>query len=317
MLIDCHAHILPDAALRRFPIPDNPAYVTAEPRALGRMVEEHDRHGVTHAVVSDSFYMESSRDALPSWSAADRARLFNDGLAELVGRHAGRLFGLACVDPWDGEPSARELERSVRELGLVGALVNPANGGAYLDSPEAEPLLAAAESLDVPLFLHPSRDLPAPEHSAEFGLHLSLARPHQTATCVARMIYGGTLDRHPRLRLLLAHGGGTLPYLAGRLDATWCAYRPDRWLGPDLLTQPPSTYLSRLACDTNTWSAAAIRLAIDVFGLHHVLFGNDYPPVWFSLAESIQILDSAALPADILEAVRWRNAAELFRLPVG
>ena len=76
MLIDCHAHILPAQALRRFPDADSPRHVTGEPRALQRMLDEHDRVGVTHAVVSDAFYMESARDALRAWSSLDRARFF-------------------------------------------------------------------------------------------------------------------------------------------------------------------------------------------------------------------------------------------------
>jgi aminocarboxymuconate-semialdehyde decarboxylase len=328
VLIDCHAHVIPSAALRPFPEPEHPRYVTAERIALQRMLDEHDRVGVTHAVVSDSFYMESARDALPDWSAADRARLFNDGMVELTARYPGRLFGLGCLDPFGGEASARELERVVRELGLYGVLVNPsypstagsAGGPAdtpeYLDSPRAEPFLAAAEALGAPVFLHPSRDLPAPEDSAEFAMGVSLARPHQTAICISRMIYTGTLDRYPNLKILLAHAGGTLPYVAGRLDATWEGYRPGRWDGPDVLERPPSSYLARFACDTNTWSGPALRLAIETFGPGNVLFGNDRPPVWVPLDGPIAMLDQLRLSMSDLEAIRWRNAARFFALPL-
>lgn len=316
MLIDCHAHVIPSAALRPFPEPAHPRYVTAEPVALQRMLDEHDRVGVTHAVVSDSFYLESARDALPDWSAVDRARLFNDGMVELTGRYPGRLFGLGCVDPLGGEASARELERVTGELGLFGVLINPSDGTEYLDLNRAEPFLAAAEALGAPLFLHPSRDLPAPEDSREYALNVSLARPHQTAICISRMIYGGTFDRYPGLRLLLAHAGGTLPFLAGRLDATWEGYRPGRWDGPDLLTRPPSSYLSRLCCDTNTWSAPALRLAIETFGVEQVLFGNDRPPVWVPLDGPVAMLDELGLADADLEAIRWRNAARFFGLPL-
>src|SRR3954447_26938396 len=159
MLIDCHAHVIPSAALRPFPEPTHPRYVTAEAVALQRMLDEHDRVGVTHAVLSDSFYMETSRDALPAWTAEDRAKLFNDGMVELCGRYPGRLFGLGCVDPWGGHASVRELERARRELGLFGVLVTRAHPGAgrsggsapdgpdCLDSPRAEPFLAAADAL--------------------------------------------------------------------------------------------------------------------------------------------------------------------------
>lgn len=321
MLIDCHAHVIPSAALRRFPDAEHPRYVTAEPVALQRMLDEHDRVGVTHAVISDSFFMESARDALPDWLPLDRARLFNEGMADLVGRYPGRLFGLGCLDPFDGEASARELERISRDLGLYGVLVNPSypstggpDGPEYLDSPRAEPFLAAAEALGVPIFLHPSRDLPAPEDSREFALGVSLARPHQTAICISRMIYTGTLDRHPDLKLLLAHAGGTLPYLAGRLDGTWEGYRPGRWDGPDVLTRPPSSYLGRLWCDSNTWSAPALKLAIETFGMEHVMFGNDRPPVWVPLDGPVAMLTELGLVDDDLAAIRWKNAARFFRL---
>src|SRR6476469_7855201 len=88
-LVDCHAHVVPAAALARFPDPASPRYVTAEEVALQPMLDEHDRVGVTHAVVSDSFYMESARNALPAWSSLDRARLFNDGMVELMARYPG------------------------------------------------------------------------------------------------------------------------------------------------------------------------------------------------------------------------------------
>jgi aminocarboxymuconate-semialdehyde decarboxylase len=309
--------------MRRFPESTHPRYVTAEAVALQRMLDEHDRVGVTHAAVSDSFYMETSRDALPAWSAEDRARLFNDGMVELCGRYPGRLFGLGCVDPWDGEAAAREVERATRKLGLVGVLVNPGYpsgagpaGAEYLDSPRAEPFLAAVEALGAPIFLHPSRDLPAPDDSRDFAMGVSLARPHQTAICISRLIYAGTLDRHPNLPLLLAHAGGTLPFLAGRLDGTWQGYRPGRWDGPDVLTRPPSSYLGRLACDTNTWSAPALRLAIETFGVSNVLWGNDRPPVWVPLDGPLAMLAELGLGAADLEAIRWRNVVRFFGLPL-
>ena len=285
---------------------------------LSRMLEAQAAAGVTHALLSDSFYMESAAEALPSWSPMDRARLYNDALAALIARHRGRFFGLGCVDPFAGD-AARELERMVDELGFVGALVNPSDapaGRRYLDDPACGPLLATAAARGCPLFVHPSRDLPAGEHFEDFVLSLIVGRPTQTAVCAARLIFTGTLDRHPRLALLLAHGGGVLPPMAGRLDATWRAYRPDRWHGPDVLTAPPSSYLTRFHVDTNVWSAPALRLLLEVLGPSRLLIGNDQPPVWFPLGESLALLDGLALSRDQREAIRWSNAARLFGLPV-
>jgi aminocarboxymuconate-semialdehyde decarboxylase len=102
--------------------------------------------------------------------------------------------------------------------------------------------------------------------------------------------------------------------MAGRLDATWRAYRPDRWQGPDVLTVPPSSYLRRFHVDSNVWSLPALRLLLEVLGAERILVGNDQPPVWFPLAESLALLDQLALPAADRDAVRWGNAARLFAL---
>ena len=316
-LIECHAHVLPDAVLARFPDPGSPRYVTAERRVLSRMLEAQDAEGITHALVSDSFFMETSAEALPSWPSIDRARLYNDALAALLARHPRRLAGLGCVDPWAGEAAARELERMVTTLGFAGALVNPSDGRRYLDDETCRPLLSEAERLDRPLFVHPTRDLPAADHYEDFVLSLIMGRPTQTAVCAARLIFTGALDRHPRLKLLLAHGGGVLPYVAGRLDATWRAYRPDRWHGPDVLSTPPSEYLRRFHTDTNVWSLPALRLLLDVLGPDRLLVGNDQPPVWFPLGESLALLDRLALSPLDREAVHWSNAARLFGLVPG
>src|SRR5262249_782603 len=158
------------------------------------------------------------------------------------------------VDPFAGEAAARELERMVTRLGFLGALVAPSDGRRYLDDPAAQPLLACAESLGRPLFVHPARDLPAGGHYPEFVLVLGGGRPAPPAVCAARLIFTGTLDRFPRLQLLLAHAGGMLPWVAGRLDAAWMGYRPERWTGVDVLARPPSSYLRRFHCDSNTWS---------------------------------------------------------------
>jgi aminocarboxymuconate-semialdehyde decarboxylase len=316
-LIDCHAHVVPDAALARFPGRGSANYVTAESRVLGRMLKLHDSHGVSHALVSDSFFMENAAEELPSWTEADRAKLYNDALAALIDRHKGRLIGLGCVDPFTGEAAAREFHRMIGELGFVGALINPSNGARYLDDPACAPLLDAAEKLGRPLFVHPSRDLACAEHYADFVMSLMVGRPAQTAVCASRLIFTGTLDRHPHLDLLLAHGGGVLPYVAGRLDATWLAYRPDRWRGPDVLRASPSSYLRRFHVDTNVWSEASLRLLLEVMGSDRILVGNDLPPVWYPLGESLAVLAKLELSASDREAINWRNAQRLFGLNLG
>ena len=185
----------------------------------------------------------------------------------------------------------------VGELGFLGALVNPTDaptgGRRYLDDAACGPLLAAAAARGRPLFVHPSRELPAGEHFDDFVLSLIVGRPTQTAVCAARLIFTGTLDRHPRLPLLLAHGGGVLPAMAGRLDATWRAYRPGPMAGPGRALVAPVHVSAPLPRRHQRVVGPALRLLLDVLGPERLLVGNDQPPVWFPLGESLR----AARPA--------------------
>jgi aminocarboxymuconate-semialdehyde decarboxylase len=106
-----------------------------------------------------------------------------------------------------------------------------------------------------------------------------------------------------------------LPYVAGRLDATWSAYRAaGRWVGPDVLPLPPTSYLRRFWCDSNTWSTAALRLVLDVVGVDRLVFGSDQPPVWFPLEQSVAAVSFLDLSPEDAANVRWANAARLFGL---
>ena len=234
---------------------------------LGRMVEAQEAAGVTHALVSDSFFMESAAAALPVWSAPDRARLYNDTLAALVARHPEPAVRAGLRGSLLGRGGRARAGAHGGRAGLRGRArepESPIGGRRYLDDPACAPLLAAAARRGAGRSSCIRRaSCRRASTIDDFVLSLIVGRPTQTAVCAARLIFTGTLDRHPRLPLLLAHGGGVLPAMAGRLDATWRAYRPDRWRGPDVLTAPPSIYLRRFHVDTNVWSVPALRLLVD------------------------------------------------------
>src|SRR4029453_5960526 len=138
-----------------------------------------------------------------------------------------------------------------------------------------------------------------------FVLSLIVGRPTQTAVGAARLIFPGTLDRFPRLNLLLAHGGGVLPFVAGRLDATWMAYRPERWHGPAVPGMEPWSYLPRFHVDTNVWAVPALRLLLEVLGPERLVVGNDQPPVWAPLEDALALLAGLTLSAAEREAGLW------------
>ena len=312
-LIECHAHVLPDAVLARFPGGSSPRYVTAERRVLGRMLEAHDAHGVTHAIVSDSFFMETAAEELPAWPPTDRARFYNDHLAALIARHGGRLVGLGCVDPFAGEAAAREPRAHGPEAGVrrraresVGRLAlsrrccmraapvgGRAAGAAALRA--SHPGSARGGALRG---LRPLADRGAPD--ADGGVR-GAAHLHRGAGSAS----GAPAAVWPTAAV-------SCPTWRG--DSTQRGLPIDRTGGtaPTCSSKPPSSYLRRFHTDTNVWSLPALELLLGVLGPDRLLVGNDQPPVWFPLGESLALLERLALSPAEREAVHWRNAARLF-----
>ncbi|MFE9309909.1 amidohydrolase family protein [Streptomyces sp. NPDC006706] len=266
--------------------------------ALARM----DRQGVDRAVVS----LTPHAYAVGTGPEATRyARAANDALAAYVGSAAaaGRLTGLATLPVGRPEDAAAELERAITRLGLAGAQITTGPvAGRPLDHAGLDPLFTVCETLDVPLSLHPSYC--GPLQDPDLFLHNSIGAPLDTALAYARLAASGTLDRHPRLRLVLAHGGGVLAQLLPRLDNNW-HYRAD------LRTRahhPPSAYLDRVWCDTVVHTAPALRYLKETFGEPHLLLGTD-APYGTGVADPVPALEQAGLnPHTLGEA-----AERLFR----
>ena len=205
-------------------------------------------------------------------NAAAWARLFNENLADVIRSHPGKFAGLATVPVQDGTLAARELEYAVKELGMLGVMLatDPVEQDLALDS--FEPFWDAAESLDVPIVMHP------PTHG--FGANIrpsylafSLGRTLDTTITTAKLILGGLFDRHPNLKMMLVHGGGYLPYQAARIDN---GYRSGAGRPVDLQRDKPSDYLPLLYYDNVAVSAPAVRMMHDIAGTEHLLLGSDY-----------------------------------------
>jgi aminocarboxymuconate-semialdehyde decarboxylase len=200
------------------------------------------------------------------------ARTVNDGLAEMARAQPDRFLPLASLPLQDGALAARELERAVVELGLRGATLCSHVNGVDLDIAGIEPVFAAAERLDVALFLHPQNagDL---TRLADYHLWNLIGFPMETATAGARLLLSGVFEKFPGLKIVLAHGGGFLPYQLGRLDHGYDV-RPEL---RKRLSRAPSAYLGNLYCDSLTHDAQALRFLIDRFGADHVVLGSDHP----------------------------------------
>lgn len=181
----------------------------------------------------------------------------NDDLAALVARHPGRIHGLASVDAYDGERSAREAERAIRELGLRGLFVDSARGSLMIDAPAARPTLEVAAQFGVPVFVHPVAPDALTRQMAPYGLVGALyARATVNSAAVIALAEGGVLSELPGLRVVvtsLALGGVAM--LAGLSASS----------------------LKQVFMDTNICHPVLLRAAVDLLGPENVIAGSDWP----------------------------------------
>lgn len=236
---------------------------------VGAKLADMDRLGIDVSVYSIApplfFYDKQPLEAVQF------ARRANDALAELVSG-SDRLLGFASLPLQDGEEAAAELERTVRELGFVGAQIGTNCGPKPIDSPELAPVLAAAERLDVPLMLHPYYVGPKPMLE-DFYFTNSIGNPLDTCIAAARLIHSGALDRHPSLKVVLVHAGGFMPYQLGRLDHAFSVRREPKVA----IERKPSSYLDRFWLDTITHSDESLKFLESMVGQGRIVLGTDLP----------------------------------------
>jgi aminocarboxymuconate-semialdehyde decarboxylase len=230
-----------------------------------------DRHGIALSVVSPA---NPWLDFLPGTDAGTVAGAINQDMEALCGGSGGRIYGLGLLPTRDPKAAASELGRIARLPHLRGAVIGTIGAGSGLDDRAMDPVWAAAERDGLMLFIHPHYGL-GQEAMGGYGhaMALALGFPFETSTAVTRLILGGALDRFPGLRLMVAHAGGVLPYLAGRLDA--CVAGDGH--SPVRLSHPPSEYLRRMYFDAIGYQAPTLALLISLVGVDRIMFGTDHP----------------------------------------
>ena len=295
MKIDVHAHVLSEPYLDRvlrdgafgFRRGDDGAALMPDYGPLDPGVYRHEerlarlvQNGIDLQLVGPLINFS----AWPGGAAGvEQARALNQSTAECVAGSGGRFAGLTALALGEPERAVEDLGRAVEQHGFVGAVTGTYAGDRPLDHPSLEPLWAAIEARELLLFMHPSSAEPAPLWD-EYTLTVALAWPNETARAVARLIFAGTLERHPTLRLVLAHGGGTLPFLRGRLNLAYSA--PTYEYNPDChaqISKPPGDYFDQLLFDTAVGAAESLHFLIESVGAERVVLGTDDP---FEIADT-------------------------------
>jgi aminocarboxymuconate-semialdehyde decarboxylase len=239
--------------------------------------------------------------------ALDVAQTHNDSVAALAARRPDRFVGMASV-PMQAPPrAALELERAAR-LGLTGVMVPPSVQGQALDEPAFEVFWDAAEALDMPVFIHPFEAAPT-GLLARYNLGNLVGNLTDTGLAAAAIVCGGVLERHPRLRVLLAHAGGTLPALLGRIDSGF--ERSSEMQAR--ISRLPSSYMGQFWLDTIAFNSSFLKALIAIFGVDRFVLGSDYPVG--GPAHPVAEVTTLGLAPDEQSAVLGLNAARLFGNP--
>jgi len=313
------ARIDPAAVRRRgFPGPDVVWGQTLKRDELAHLGEKRladmDASGITLQVLSVA---GPGADVVPGSDGIAIARDYNNALYAATSRHPDRYQGFAHLPMLMPEAAADELERCVKELGFRGLLANGPSDGRFLDDPMFEPILARAEALGVPIYIHPG--IPAEEvrraqfdglpGNFSFQLAVSSWGWHmETGVHVLRLVMSGALQRHPKLQIVIGHLGEAIPFMMDRLEET-TGNEARRLFGRTMRqTLTEQVWLTT----SGFFTAVPFMAALMTFGVDRIMFSVDYP--FASNARARAFLDTLPVsPADRAK-IAHGNADKLMRL---
>jgi aminocarboxymuconate-semialdehyde decarboxylase len=276
---------------------------------ITRILEAQERAGVDQVVLSPwvglMFYDTDPDEGLR------RCRLQNEGLARLRAERADRVRVLGAVPLQDPAMAAEELEELMASGAFAGVEIATSVAGTYLGDSRFERFWAAAERTDALVFVHPTTRGFADPVFGEHYLHNVVGNPMETTLTAAHMVLGGVMERHEGLKVLLAHGGGALVTLRGRLRRGQEAVAA----AGGALREPADTSIRRFLFDSVTHDPSLLRWLVDAVGADRVVLGSDYP---FDMADPhpVETVRAAGLDGDQEAAVLFGNAERLLGAPV-
>ena len=320
MRIDVHAHLYPRPYVKAvepfFAGDDTPAsrdvqrilgWISSDPRmwSVDDRLADLERFAITTQVLSVSL----PNVYLPDKAAAvDLCQMCNDSFIETARAYPGKFRVFASVPLHFPQEAMRELDRVAPEPEVVGVILGANVAGRPLDSAEFLPFYAELERRELPFFIHPM-SAPGIECMMEFGLANLAGYLFDTTLAALRLVFAGVFERHPRLQMIFPHLGGVAPYLLGRVQWGYERFPFCR----EHISSPPETYFRRFYYDTVSRSVPALKMAIALFGVDHLVFGTDYP-FRDDLDPQLRDIEALGLSQDETNAIFSDNTATVLRL---
>ena len=310
--VHCHCYVADAWDLVKSHEPENPVSSPGgkllDLRGVADRLAQMDQYGVDVQVVGIN----------PNWYWAERdlatqiIKTQNEKIAELCAAHPDRFVGLCTVSLQHPDMAAEQLELAVKKLGMRGTLIGAMVNRDELSAPKFNPFWAKAEELGALIFIHPMGPLEFPEGQERFrgsgqNLVSLVGNPLATTLALSHLIFDGTLDRYPGLKICAAHGGGFLPSYIGRSDR--CLDTG----GCKSIKKHPSEYLKRLYFDSLIFTNEGLRHLIAEVGVSQIVLGTDFPFGWQHDAVDF-ILNVPGLSDADRRAILGGNAAKLLGL---
>jgi aminocarboxymuconate-semialdehyde decarboxylase len=272
-------------------------------RDLDYRAEVLRQHGVARQVVT----LTTPGTHVETPDVAVRlATMVNDEFKEAMDRPGGRFTALATLPLNDPTASARELERAMKQLGMRGAMLFSNINGVALSDQRFWPMYEVANDLGAVLYIHPEHPINV-EMMKEYWLMPLVGFLYDTTLAAASLVFTGVPERFPKIRWALCHLGGTIPYLAERLDRGFHAFRDCR----AHIQREPSTYLKHFYYDTVNFNQGALKLAIEFAGADHILAGSDYPHQIGSIPSMLDAIAKLPVTEAERDGIYGGNAAKL------
>jgi aminocarboxymuconate-semialdehyde decarboxylase len=281
------------------------------PETLDQRLAAMDAQGIDMESLSiNPFWYGTEREV-----AAKICQIQNERLAEVCGKHPDRFVAYASVALQYPDLAVDQLEQGVKKYHLRGAAIGGSCAGKELSDPAFHPFWAKAEALGVPVFIHPQPGGAPSELKQRFGgngyLENVIGNPLETTIALSHLIFDGSLDRFPHLKIIAAHGGGFLPSYSGRADYG-CLSRPESCNGGTYgpIKKKPSEYLKQVYYDTMVFTAEGLRHLAAEVGTSQLVIGTDYPYPWTKTAVD-HVLTAPSLSDADKAAILQGNAAKL------
>jgi aminocarboxymuconate-semialdehyde decarboxylase len=317
MRIDVHAHLFSTSYInglqRVFGHDDSPAgqdaqrlikWMTTDPRMtdVDLRLAEMEKWGIGMQVLSVPFHGALVKDRA---AAADLTHMANEMILQAARVYPERFRVLLTLPLQFPDLAVEVLNSMATESRVVGAALMGTAGGRPLNDPEFLPVYAELERRGLPFLLHPISP-PGLECMLEMNLANVVGFMFETTLAATRLVFAGVFERHPRLQMIFPHLGGLAPYLMGRIQWGYERFPPCS----ENLSAPPETYFKRFYYDTVCRNVPALRMALSMFGVDHILFGTDIP---FREDIDLQLrdLDDLKLSQTEREAIDAGNASRL------